>query len=118
MKQGGGAMTMPGFTAEKSAYTRSRYGAVLPALPPRTAGDVWANCMSDCADLHCAGKTPTACRTFCEHFCSAGIEAGPTAPNPVNQTLCQGGCWAWWVACEANPFTLGFFCNYVRDQCL
>jgi len=111
-------MTMPGFTAEKSAYTRSRYGAVLPALPPRTAGDVWANCMSDCADLHCAGKTPTACRTFCQHFCSAGIEAGPTAPNPVNQTLCQGGCWAWWVACEANPFTLGFFCNYVRDQCL
>lgn len=108
-------MTMPGFTAERSAYSYSRHGAVTPAII-KGGGNPWIQCLEDCHDTKCAGKTAKQCNTLCQNYCKSGIEAGPTQTDPTNHALCVGGCWAWWVACEINPFMFG--CSFVRDQCI
>jgi len=131
-------MMMPGFAAEASLYqTRHHYyrqfaattkftgtevdyrGLVIPSLPPRGGGFIgFGGCISDCMDRRGCNDTDRNCRSECSRRCRDPGISESSSVSSLNNTLSAGGCWAWWAACTANPFTPKFLCDAVRDNCL
>ncbi len=120
-------MTLPGFTAEAILFRPSanhraralkRQREVASPAMPVGGGSAFLKCQAECRE-ECfdQGFTPAKCSRVCARACNDSGKGDPvTRPNPINCALSKGGCYAWYAACNIDPF--GFGCKVVLDACL
>jgi hypothetical protein len=112
---------LPGFTGQASLYRAgngycSLAGELQRAVViPQLGGPGYVGlpgCIQDCL-----ATNPRWTREQCRRMCTADPSGGPPPPpDQTNRVLSNVMCWAWWAACEIDPF--GFGCDEIRDHCL